>query len=212
MPEKKQINCIMDNLLELEELLKVIRSQDINTPAILYKLAQEKAEQIAVDISFLKTHEEESDVISVTPVVESRNEFTESVSIPVSEESEVLETTILDISEPTTVVAEIEQKNIPVSSAPLDTKIDSSESVSMDEVLQRRMAKDIRNIISLNDRFRFRRELFFNDDEKMSATIQYLNETDSYKDAFEYLQNQYDWDLENETVSDFMIIVEKRFL
>lgn len=87
-----------------------------------------------------------------------------------------------------------------------------SADVSLDEVLQRRQAKDLRKAMTLNDKFRFRRELFFNSSEMMNATIDALNEMTSYADSCAFLQSQFSWDPDNQTVSDFMAILEKKFL
>ena len=84
--------------------------------------------------------------------------------------------------------------------------------ISVDEALQRKRAKDIRKAMTLNGRFRFRRELFLNSDEVMNSAIDALGEIGTFADAETFLQGQFGWDPENATVIDFMSLVEKRYL
>lgn len=60
---------------------------------------------------------------------------------------------------------------------------------------------------TLNDRFRFRRELFGGDDADFSDTIKLLAEMDSYSEACDYLYNDMMWDKDDPNVADFMDIV-----
>ena len=71
---------------------------------------------------------------------------------------------------------------------------------------------DLRKAFTLNDRFRFCRELFGGDEQQMNRVISELNETASYGQALVLLKNVTDWDFENDSVIDFLKLVERRFL
>lgn len=60
---------------------------------------------------------------------------------------------------------------------------------------------------TLNDRFRFRRELFGGDDADFTETLKLLADMDSYADACDYLYNDMMWDSSDPNVADFMAIV-----
>ena len=64
----------------------------------------------------------------------------------------------------------------------------------------------------LNDRFRFRRELFGGDEARMNKVINDLNDLHSYEDSVTYLNNELKWNIEDEAVADFIKLLEKRFL
>lgn len=82
----------------------------------------------------------------------------------------------------------------------------------LDDILKQRIAsKDIRKAISLNDRFRFKRDLFGGSDETMCKTIEILNQMHSAEDALNYLEKNFQWNYEDETTNDFITILEKRF-
>lgn len=87
-----------------------------------------------------------------------------------------------------------------------------SAPVTLEEALQRQQAKELRKALSLNDRFRFRRELFGNSDIRMNETLALIDAMNSYDEAEDYILNDLNWDIENPEVAEFMKIVQKHFL
>lgn len=57
------------------------------------------------------------------------------------------------------------------------------ESENLSAVENVRELKDIRKLMSLNDKFRFKRELFVNSDEVMNNTLEALNEISSFEES-----------------------------
>ncbi|WP_099463662.1 MULTISPECIES: hypothetical protein [Parabacteroides] len=82
----------------------------------------------------------------------------------------------------------------------------------LNDLLEKKNLSDFRKAFSLNDRFRFRRELFGGDENKMNKAISDLNDIHSYEDSIAYLNNELKWNIEDEAVTDFMKLLEKRFL
>lgn len=64
---------------------------------------------------------------------------------------------------------------------------------------------------TINDRYRFRRELFGNSDAEMIDTLELLAAMSSADEAEEYLFDDLGWDRTNDDVADFMAIVRRRF-
>ena len=60
---------------------------------------------------------------------------------------------------------------------------------------------------TLNDRFRFRRELFAGNDADFADTLTLLSDMDSYDEAADYLVNDMMWDKDNAAVRDFLAIL-----
>lgn len=60
---------------------------------------------------------------------------------------------------------------------------------------------------TLNDRFRFCRELFGGDDADFTETVKLLADMDSYSEACDYLYNDMMWDRSDPNVADFMAIL-----
>ena len=82
----------------------------------------------------------------------------------------------------------------------------------LNDLLEKKNLSDFRKAFSLNDRFRFRRELFGGDEARMNKTINDLNALHSYEDSVAYLNNELKWNIEDEAVADFIKLLEKRFL
>lgn len=82
----------------------------------------------------------------------------------------------------------------------------------LNDLLEKNNLSDFRKAFSLNDRFRFRRELFGGDEERMNKVISDLNDLHTYEDSVTYLNNELKWNIEDEAVSDFIKLLEKRFL
>lgn len=94
---------------------------------------------------------------------------------------------------------------IPVTEKLL-TEVEYTDKKTMEKTLP-----DIRKTLRLNDRFRFCRELFSSDESLMNRTFSALNSLDSYNSSISYIKENFDWSPEDEVVSEFMEIVEKRF-
>lgn len=69
---------------------------------------------------------------------------------------------------------------------------------------------DLRKAFTINDRFRFRRELFEGDDRAMMEVITRLSEAQTFADAQAYLDTLA-WDKDNEAVGEFKEIVSTFF-
>ena len=69
---------------------------------------------------------------------------------------------------------------------------------------------DLRKAFTINDRFRFRRELFGGDDKAMLDVIAHLSEYQSYGDALAYIDTL-GWSADNEAAGEFKEIVSTFF-
>lgn len=70
---------------------------------------------------------------------------------------------------------------------------------------------DLKRGISLNDRFLFQRELFNNSRSEMDSVVEALNKLGSFDEAENYLKNEKNWNFENQTVKEFLLIIKKGF-
>ena len=86
-----------------------------------------------------------------------------------------------------------------------------SISISLNDILEKKNLSDFRKAFSLNDRFRFRRELFGGNEEKMNKAIADLNDLSSYEESVTYLNKVLNWNIEDDSVADFIKLLENRF-
>ncbi|MDD2525744.1 MAG: hypothetical protein PHH63_05460, partial [Bacteroidales bacterium] len=65
--------------------------------------------------------------------------------------------------------------------------------------------------LSLNDRFRFQRELFSNDAKYMDKVLDEVGSFKTLAEVLEYLKEKFNWSKDNEPAMDFIKIVIKKF-
>ena len=71
--------------------------------------------------------------------------------------------------------------------------------------------EDIRQAISLGDRFLFQRELFAGNGELMQKTLDELNALGSLEEAMDYVADNFEWDSESTAVQLFENVLKRRF-
>ena len=103
------------------------------------------------------------------------------------------------------VVQQAPEAHKPVESA-------ATSKISLNDVIEKKSLTDFRKAISLNDWFRFKRDLFKGNEEAINATVQALNGIGSYEEAIAYLNEHARWDPDDPTAADFIKLLEKRFL
>lgn len=106
------------------------------------------------------------------------------------------------------------EDEMPMPPVPTDfPEIDEAPAgpLRVDEKLQRSLSQDIRKAFSLNDRFRFQRELFAGSANALDTAIEHIEAMTSYGNAELYFFSQLHWDRDNEVVKDFMTIVRNHF-
>lgn len=92
-----------------------------------------------------------------------------------------------------------------------DVAGDGGEGITLDEAFIRGKSKDLHSAFSLNDMFRFRRELFGNSAADMSDAIELVSAMSSYQEAEDYFYNDLGWDSGSEEVEEFMTIIRNHF-
>ena len=88
----------------------------------------------------------------------------------------------------------------------------SHTDTSLNDAIERTKLTDLRKAFTLNDRFRFCRELFDRDEARMNDTLSALNEAHSYSESLDLLRARVQWDFDGETATDFLKFIERRFV
>lgn len=94
---------------------------------------------------------------------------------------------------------------------PTPISVPEQPKMKVDEMIQRRESADLRRVFTLNDKFRFRRELFGNDEQAFRQAIDTLDGMNTYGQAEAYLMGQLGLDEGNETVRDFITVIQRHF-
>lgn len=101
-------------------------------------------------------------------------------------------------------VEKITQVSQPVVSEPQPV-------LRVDEQLQRHISQDLRNALSINDKFRFKRNVFNDSEALMEQTIDRIERLSSEQQARDYLINVLHRDENDPDVADFLKIVSSHF-
>ena len=85
------------------------------------------------------------------------------------------------------------------------------EAVDHKAAIYGKAVDDIRQAISLGDRFLYQRELFGQNAELMQRTLTELNALHSFDEAVAYISAHFHWDTESNTYQQFLVTLHRRF-
>ena len=207
-----ELKYLMDSFTKeptptLSELLKrsITRMQ-----GRLDELQQEvDAVQVTSPLTVEETAEETNEVAEFEVDSPSIIQSLESVVVKEDEEGEI----IVAEEKPVVVVTEEGKKEEPaiVEEPVVEAVVKEEEpkSVVLGESLK--LSAGLRHAISLNDSFRFSRELFGGDTELMNRVIEQISVMGSYKTAVAFLSSKVEINEEKEAVNDFLELLKKFF-
>ena len=207
-----ELKYLMDSFTKeptptLSELLKrsITRMQ-----GRLDELQQEvDAVQVTSPSTVEETVEETNEVAESEVNSPSIIQSLESVVVKEDEEGEI----IVAEEKPVVVVTEEGKKEGPAiveeSVAETVVKEEEPKSVVLGESLK--LSAGLRHAISLNDSFRFSRELFGGNTDLMNRVIEQISVMSSYKTAVAFLSSKVELNEEKEAVNDFLELLKKYF-
>lgn len=103
----------------------------------------------------------------------------------------------------------VNEKSVDIPCEPI-----SYDSVIIDQqdLSEPTYLEELRKLFTVNDKYRFRRELFGNDNIAMSDTINMIAAMKSMAEVDDYVYSDLEWDKENDDVRAFMDIITFYFL
>ena len=116
---------------------------------------------------------------------------------------------IIQSPEPVIVEESVITEEPVIEEAPVIIKKEEPKNAVLGESIK--LAAGLRHSISLNDSFRFSRELFKGDTDLMNRVIEQISVMGSYKTAVAFLSSKVEIDEENEAVVDFLELLKKHF-
>ena len=186
----------------LEELQQEVDAVQVISPSAVEETAEEEDE--------VAGSEEDSPVIiqSLESVVVKEDEEGEAI---VAEEKPVV---IAAAAETAAAAAEEEgKKEEPaiVEEPVVETVVKEEEPKSAVLGESLKLSAGLRHAISLNDSFRFSRELFGGNTDLMNRVIEQISVMSSYKTAVAFLSSKVELNEEKEAVNDFLELLKKYF-
>lgn len=188
----------------LDELQQEVDAVQVISPSAVEETAEEEDE--------VAGSEEDSPVIiqSLESVVVKEDEEGEAI---VAEEKPVV---IAAAAETAAAAEEEEEEGKKEESAIVEepvvetvVKEEEPKSAVLGESLK--LSAGLRHAISLNDSFRFSRELFGGNTDLMNRVIEQISVMSSYKTAIAFLSSKVELNEEKEAVNDFLELLKKFF-
>lgn len=189
----------------LDELQQEVDAVQVISPSAVEETAEEEDE--------VAGSEEDSPVIiqSLESVVVKEDEEGEAI---VAEEKPVVIAAAAETAE--AAAAEEEEEGKKEESAIVEepvvetvVKEEEPKSAVLGESLK--LSAGLRHAISLNDSFRFSRELFGGNTDLMNRVIEQISVMSSYKTAVAFLSSKVELNEEKEAVNDFLELLKKYF-
>lgn len=226
------IHKMIAEAYELEGLLLLADNRGDDTPEYVFTAISEKLSRLQAllaDNAEKEEPEPEEEPTADKPV-EEEEESESPASEEEPEEMPIIEditaaddTTADDVEQVVEVVIEDEpaeeeeevEEEETDEEAPAESETETKpidESIRLDEKLQRTRSKDLKQAFSLNDMFRFRRELFGNSGAVMTDALHLVEAMQSYDEAEDYFYGDLGWDRESDDVNEFMETIKKHFL
>ena len=194
----------------LDELQQEVDAVQVISPSAVEETAEEEDE--------VAGSEEDSPVIiqSLESVVVKEDEEGEAI---VAEEKPVVIAAAAETAEAAAAEEEEEEEEeegkkeepVIVEEPVVETVVKEEEpkSVVLGESLK--LSAGLRHAISLNDSFRFSRELFGGNTDLMNRVIEQISVMSSYKTAVAFLSSKVELNEEKEAVNDFLELLKKYF-
>ena len=176
------------------------------------EILKEKRKQLAEELARLETLEitDDAPILTEEPVVEKSEPVVEEPApAPILELEPVVEPEPVVIPVEPTPQAVVEVAPV-VESAPVIEK-PAPRPTPTQTSLFGSAVEDIRQAISLGDRFLFQRELFAGNGELMQKTLDELNALGSLSEAMDYVLDNFEWDKESTAVQLFENVLKRRF-
>ena len=189
----------------LDELQQEVDAVQVISPSAVEETAEEEDE--------VAGSEEDSPVIiqSLESVVVKEDEEGEAI---VAEEKPVV---IAAAAETAAAAAEEEEEegkkeeSAIVEEPVVETVVKEEEPKSAVLGESLKLSAGLRHAISLNDSFRFSRELFGGNTDLMNRVIEQISVMSSYKTAVAFLSSKVELNEEKEAVNDFLELLKKYF-
>ena len=187
----------------LEELQQEVDAVQVISPSAVEETAEEEDE--------VAGSEEDSPVIiqSLESVVVKEDE--EGEAIVAEEKPVVIAAAAETAAEEAAEAAGKKEEPAIVEEPVVETVVKEEEPKSAVLGESLKLSAGLRHAISLNDSFRFSRELFGGNTDLMNRVIEQISVMSSYKTAVAFLSSKVELNEEKEAVNDFLELLKKYF-
>ncbi|MBO4987052.1 MAG: hypothetical protein J6C48_04705 [Paludibacteraceae bacterium] len=215
---EQKLSALEARVAQLEASNEAMRQEGDEAKALIATLQAEVAALAATGAVAAQTAEPEVEIeliVEEEPQEEVKEELEKQETIEPLESIEPIESLeILDeveVVEPVAEPAPAPQPEAKAEPVAEPTQPLHNATQPLQTSLFGTAVEDIRQAISLGDRFLFQRELFAGNGELMQKTLDEINSLGSLSEAMDYVRNNFDWDKESTAVQLFENVLKRRF-
>ena len=205
---EQKLAALEARVAQLEASNEAMRQEGDEAKTLIATLQAEVAALAATGVAAAATEEPEVEIeliIEDEPQEELVEETQEEIQEETKEPQEILDEPAVEVPVIEPAVERVVEPVVEPQPAPAARTIPQQTSLFGPPV------KDIRQAISLGDRFLFQRELFVGNGELMQKTLDEINKLGSFNEAIAYISNNFDWDHETTAVKLFINVLNRRF-
>lgn len=226
-----EISKALEACYELEGLLLLSEQRGEDAPAALHSIMEDKIDAIRSYLSAITASDSDGPIVEETiPVVDDGLESA-VVTLPESDEEDIEPVAVAEIDD-TPIAGPVAIGEIGGAVEVEDIEDGTEESLDAEEpdaecgehdeempavgeiaveVSSRDDARSLRQMFTINDKFRFRRELFGNSETEFADTLNLVSAMGSLAEAEDYFYGDLEWDADSEEVEAFMGIITRYF-
>ena len=226
---EQKLSALEARVAQLEEANEAMKQEGNEAKALIATLQAEVAALAAAGLAVTPTEEPEVEIELIvedpqeqeTPeelVEEPQEESAEESQEEPAQEMPIEPLESLEIIEEEEPVVEpvaeliVEPAQQPeVKAEPIAAPQPAPRPMPQQTSLFGTAVEDIRQAISLGDRFLFQRELFAGNGELMQKTLDEINSLGSLSEAMDYVADNFEWDSESTAVQLFENVLKRRF-
>lgn len=187
-----KLKNLLNICYEIEGLITLVGERNPNVPNGVHTLLQEKVEMLSQEIHEINPQQ---------GMTESAKSIDDSAIASEKDENYQEDTDVINSS----------SSDINYNNDGANDYNGTEEHLNVEQMIACQGSRDLRKAFTINDKFRFRRELFGNSDTEITDAINLVSAMSTMTEAEEYFYNDLEWDRENEEVQEFMSIIANHF-
>lgn len=230
---KEKLNTLLDSIYELEGLVHLAITRD-DEPAMLPELIRRKSRELmahaekatAEESPATETPEPSEPDVTTQVYTDATDEYAADEEYDATDEYEVAEeeteaapvlSIFQSVPEPESEfveesASEPEREVTPEPKTTSEPEVTPEPKTNQDSYkFQEYTEPRGRLVFSINDRYRFKRELFHGSDNDFNTTLSRVASMEGYDEAEDYFLNDLQWDEKSPDVIDFLEILKNYF-
>jgi hypothetical protein len=210
-----EIDLTLQKIRNMYELMLMMKDRDVSVaPEVIHSTVKEP--EVASRNKTFAEPVQEKKTISEEIVFEETK--IEEKQIPVEEikSKESVKEEVVIVK--TSTIKKNQEKEVQTLSDQFKGKTTLHESLHQSFSNERQILSstkpvaDLLSAIGINDRFTFIRELFDNNSAAFEKAITVLNNAANFNDAYNFISQQFDWDMNSQPVQMLLDIIRRKFI